>query len=68
MFSFVIISQVIGWDGSVLCTSQEIDCKDRLQNECVERDVNLTVDVISMIKSIPEVAILHPKPSTASVS
>jgi len=32
MFSFVNISQVIGWEGWVYCTSQEIGLEDCLQN------------------------------------
>jgi len=32
VFSFVNISQVIGWEGWVYCTSQEIGWEDRLWN------------------------------------
>jgi len=33
------LSQMIGWEGWVFGTSQEIGWEDRLRNECVERDV-----------------------------
>jgi len=41
MFSFVNISQVIGWEGWELCTSQKIGWEDRFRNDllCFRRDV-----------------------------
>jgi len=40
MSSFVSISQVVGWEGCVFCTSQEIGWEDRLRNDLLW-DVNL---------------------------
>jgi len=34
MFIFVSISQAIGWESSVFCTSQEIGWEDCFWNDC----------------------------------
>jgi len=41
VFSFVNISQVIGWEGWVFCTSQEIGCEDPVWNnaQCDNEDL-----------------------------
>jgi len=33
MFSFIIVSQVFGWEGWVFCTSREIGWEDRFWND-----------------------------------